>query len=244
MKTFGLVILLSLIVGPFSLASFSEDEIFDYQSPEEVEAARLQIQREFSDAILPSSLSPKEKMIILNQYQHLDPNNEVPQDLLEPAVLYFDLNKNKFPNQNYLAVINYASRSDQFRFFVVNLISGNVDKYHTAHGRGSDPDDDGYATSFGNVNNSGKSSLGFARTGEVYSGKFQRAIRLDGLSLTNSNIRLRAIVVHGSDKVHERTEIQGRSLGCPGLDWHVKDKVIDKIQGGTLINMGYSIKKM
>lgn len=220
----------------------SADENFDHQTAEEVERARKEIQQEFADAKNPDSITVREKKKILNQYQHLDPKGEVPKDLLENTILYFDLNKDKFTNHTFFTVINYAARSDEYRFFVINLTSGEVEKFHTAHGFGSDEDGDGFATKFGNVNNSGKSSLGFARTAEVYSGRFNRAVRIDGLSPTNSNIRLRAVVVHGWDNVHERTEIQGRSRGCPALDWSVKDGVIDKIQGESLINMGFSTK--
>ena len=226
--------------GSPSLAQ-SADENFDHQTAEEVERASKEIQRQFADAKNPDSISLRLKRKILSQYQHLDPKNDVPKDLLENTILYFDLNKEKFDNHNYFSVVNYAARSDQYRFFVINLISGAVEKFRTAHGLGSDENDDGYATIFGNVNNSGKSSVGFARTAEVYSGRFNRAIRIDGLSPTNSNIRLRAIVVHGWDNVHERAEIQGRSRGCPALDWTVKDGVIDKIQGESLLNMGFSI---
>ncbi len=243
MKTTAFVVFLSLLLflGSPSLAQ-SADENFDHQTAEEVERARKEIEREFADAKSPDSISVREKKKILNQYQHLDPKGEVPKDLLETTTLYFELNKDKFANHSFFTVINYAARSDEYRFFVINLTNGAVEKFHTAHGLGSDEDGDGFATTFGNVNNSGKSSLGFARTAEVYSGRFNRAVRIDGLSPTNSNIRLRAVVVHGWDNVHERAEIQGRSRGCPALDWSVKDGVIDKIQGESLINMGFSIK--
>lgn len=237
----GLTILICLSLGNIVLAQ-SGDEEFDHQTPEQVEKARQEIQRQFADAINPEKISEKEKAKILNQYQYLDPKNEVPKDLLQSTILYFDLNKDKFANHEYVSVINYGARSDQYRFFLINLVNGMVEKFHTTHGWGSDEDDDGYATSFSDVNNSGKSSVGFARTAEVYSGKFSRAIRLDGLSASNANIRLRAIVIHGWDYVHEKFEVPKRSWGCPALDWAIKDSVIDKIQGESLINMGFAVK--
>ncbi len=241
-KANRLLMLLSILTLFFSCTSnstFEVSENFDQQSPQEIVDARDKIERDFSDAKSILKLTPKEKLDILNRYQHLDPKKEVPQDLLIEAILYFDLNKNKFENHNFFTVINYKARSDRPRFFVIDLASGVVEKYNTAHGWGSDKDDDGFATSFGNVINSKKSSLGFAKTAEVYYGRFDRSIRIDGLSASNSNVRERAVVIHGSDKVHERPEVQGLSQGCPALDWDVKDGIIDKIQAGSLINMGY-----
>lgn len=235
MKTAIAFIFMSVFTSVTSFANF------DLQSPEVIAKAQHQIEQEFSDAKTAESLSDEDKVWILNQYQHLDPQREVPRDLLEATVVYFELNKNKFPNKNYFSVINYKARSNRPRFFVINLASGVVEKYYTTHGWGSDFNGDGFATSFGNVNNSKKSSLGFARTAEVYSGKYKRSLRIDGLSVTNSNLRSRAIVVHGWDNVQEKAEIQGRTQGCPALDWNIKDGVIDKIHGGSLINMGLSV---
>lgn len=215
-------------------------EGFDRQTPAEIEAARAQITALFGGAIHPATLSPAEKSAILNKYRHVDPRGEVPSALLEQTLLYFDKNMSKFSNQDYVSVVNFKPHSSIQRFFVIDLKTGAVEKFRTTHGWASDADSDGNAETFGNVVSSGKSSLGFVRTGEVYWGKFKRSIRLDGLSSTNSNVRERAIVVHGWDKAFERNVTQGLSWGCPALDWLVKDGVIDKIKEGSLMNFGYS----
>ena len=238
MKTTGLMICFSLFVSLLTTAAFAQ---FDLQSADEIAQARERIQQDFSSAKLPASLSALQKIQILQSYNYVDPKEEVPKDLLKASLLYFDLNKAQFENQNYITVINYKPRSDNYRFFVIDMTTGTVEKYHTAHGWGSDKNIDGIATSFGNVNNSKKSSLGFAKTAATYSGKFLRSLRLDGLSTTNSNLRSRAIVVHGWDHIHEANEIPGVTQGCPALDWKIKDAVIDKIQNGSLVNMGYSL---
>ena len=120
--------------------------------------------------------------------------------------------------------------------------TGLTEPFQTTHGEGSgkdsDKDDDGVAEAFSNIGNSYMSSLGFIRTGKVYSGNFGRSMRLDGLSTTNSNIRDRAIVFHGSDHVFEQNIIQGTSKGCLAFDWTIKDGIIDKIQNGSLIYVG------
>lgn len=243
------LILLSLCL--VSLNSFSTsvemltDEVqegFDRQSPAEIEAARRQIEKEFGKATEPSQISALNRDRILALYGHLDPNKEVPSDLLEEAVLYFAANQANFPNQAYITIVDFEKRSNLQRFFLVNMATGEVEKYRTTHGINSDKNNNGFAESFGNVMNSGKSSLGFMRTAEVYYGKYRRSLRLDGLSATNSNVRARAIVFHGWDNVKEENRIQGRSWGCITLDWTLKDGVLDKIKEGSLMFVGVAKK--
>jgi hypothetical protein len=120
---------------------------------------------------------------------------------------------------------------------------GSVQTLHTTHGKGSDTDNDGYAESFSNVKNSKKSSLGFYRVAETYqSSKYGTAARLDGLSGTNSNVRARAIVLHGSHYVKEEDVLQGRSYGCIALAWDIKADVIERVHGGSLLYAGVSAK--
>lgn len=212
----------------------------DVQSPAEIEQARQRVAHDFANAIQVESLSPAQKDNILANYGNIDPNHWVPTDLLSQALVFFDANKDKFPNQNYITIVDFHPRSDNYRFFVIDMRTGAVERFHTTHGVGSDPKNTGFANIFGNVVNSGKSSLGFARTAEVYFGHYKRALRVDGLSDTNSNLRARAVVVHGWDKVREAAVIEGRSHGCMTLDWALKDAVIDKIKEGSLLFAGYS----
>lgn len=217
-------------------------EGFDREDPAAIQRAHDIINRDFAGAVTLEQLSLRTRTLIRTgtDYEYLDPNREVPQDLLRDAVAYFDANKDRFPNQNYITIVDFKKRSDKSRFYLVNMSTGGVEKYHTTHGIGSDKNDDGLAESFGNVPDSGKSSLGFVRTAEVYSGKFKRSVRLDGLSKTNTKIRDRAIVFHGWDKVKEANVIQGLSWGCITLDWSVKDGVLDKIKEGSLMYVGVS----
>jgi hypothetical protein len=212
----------------------------DKQSPGEISAAKARIARDFGSprARSPSSLSATERAQVQAKYAYLDPNHLVPADLLATATAYFDQNKASFPNQKYITVVDFKPRSDAYRFYLVSMADGSVERYHTTHGQGSDPNETGYAESFGNVEGSGKSSLGFVRTAEVYVGTYKRSVRLDGLSDTNSNIRERAVVFHGWDGVHEANVIQGLSEGCIALDYAVKDGVLDKIKEGSLMYVG------
>lgn len=239
------ILVVTMIAASISFAEIEDDamEGFDRQSPEEIAAANEVIARDFAHAVNVMSISAADRKAILANYQHLDPNKMVPTDLLETTVIYFDQNKTRFANQAYIVVVDFKPRSDAYRFFLIDMASGAVERYHTTHGINSDKNKNGWAESFGNVNGSGKSSLGFVRTAEVYSGKFKRSLRLDGLSTTNSNIRQRAVVFHGWDKVHEENVIQGLSWGCITIDWNFKDAILDKIKEGSLMYVGVSAKK-
>ena len=221
-----------------SSVAFAQFANPDVQSPEEIQRANEAVARDFAKAITPEMLSIRAQNKILDVYAHLDPKREVPTDLLKDAVVYFEANKSAFPNREYITIVDFKPRSDRYRFYLIDMKTGSVEKYHTTHGVGSDEGD--FAKYFGNVVNSGKSSLGFVRTAEVYSGKFKRSLRLDGLSKTNSKIRERAIVYHGWDHVKEANVIQGLSWGCITIDWTLKDAILDKIKEGSLMYIGVS----
>ncbi|MFS4460473.1 murein L,D-transpeptidase catalytic domain family protein [Bdellovibrio sp. HCB2-146] len=182
-----------------------------------------------------SEVSASAKAEILKQYDHLDPNRVVKQSALEKAVLYFHNNKSKFKNRNYISLIDFSKRSTQARFYIIDMNSGGVWAIHVAHGKGSDPDHDGYAQKFSNSSGSNASSLGYYRAAETYTGKHGLSLRLDGLSSTNSKARSRAVVIHGADYVKEASVIQGRSWGCPAVTMSYRTKVINALKGGSLI---------
>lgn len=239
MKTLSVLLCLLLNVPSFAADDTLREE-YDIESEAQIEAARKQIEDlGFTPEAEGRPFTAADRDATLARYAHLDPKHEVSTTLLEKAILYFDANRERFTNRDYLTVVDFTPRSDKFRLFVIDLNSGSVAKYHTTHGLNSDRRPrDGFAESFGNVVNSGKSSLGPARTAEIYQGKFRRALRLDGLAPTNSNLRRRAVVMHGWDKVHERNVIQGLSWGCITLDWSIRDDVLDKVKGGSLVYVG------
>ncbi len=167
-------------------------------------------------------------------YSHLDPDGIVPQKLLDTAVEYFDSHSSQIKNQRLMGIIDFKQHNSKERFYIIDMESGRVETYLTAHGKNSDPDYDGYATKFSNTPDSLMSSLGFYLTAETYNGSNGYSLRLDGLSSTNSNARARAIVIHGADYVRPGSKI-GRSYGCPALEMRYHADLINRLKGGSLL---------
>jgi hypothetical protein len=189
----------------------------------------------------PSSAS--ERARIVHDYDLLDPDDLVPRGMLEDAIGYYDINAELIPQHDYVVVVDLSRYSGEDRFWLVDLGTGDVEPHKVAHGDGSDQDNDGYATLFGNVEGSHMSSLGFALTGEIYDGTHVHSMRLDGLSpdgspngMANTNIRDRLIVVHEASYVDDSNDSQqGRSNGCLALDPSIEVGVVDRIHDGSLV---------
>ncbi len=165
---------------------------------------------------------------------------EVPEDLRRKALDYFHANSGRFENKRYIGIVDFAAHSSRARFWILDLQSGSAHAMRVAHGTGSDPDNDGYATRFSNVPNSRASSLGFYRTGALYNGKHGRSMRLHGLSSTNSNALSRAVVLHDSNYVREGNYKAGRSFGCLAVANSQIANVLASLRGGALIYAGIS----
>lgn len=185
--------------------------------------------------VIPPDVSVQDPVNVnSDQYSHLDPDHIVPSALLTKALNFYKVNQGIIKNKRYIGVIDFKQHNSKKRFYLIDMESGDVDQYLTAHGKNSDPDFDGYATTFSNTPDSLMSSLGFYLTAETYYGAHDYSLRLDGLSSTNSNARARAIVIHGADYVRE-VPLIGRSFGCPALDLRYSTQVIDMIKGGALL---------
>jgi len=144
-----------------------------------------------------------------------------------------------------VAVVDFAAHSSAPRFHLIARADGQLlQSFRVAHGHGSEgKHHDGYAELFSNVPNSNASSLGLYRTAETYISDVYPglAMRLDGLSPTNSNARARFIVVHAA-KYMEPESWMGKKGGRPGLSdgcfvFSQADRnvVISGLQGGALI---------
>jgi hypothetical protein len=146
------------------------------------------------------------------------------------------LNKGALKKKNLLTICDYSQSSNNKRLYVVDLATNTV-LYNTyvSHGRNSGEE---YATSFSNIENSNKSSLGFLVTDDTYHGVAGYSMRFVGMeSGINDHVRSRSIVFHGSKFVNEavmqRRGIIGRSLGCPAVPDGMQKDIIDAIKGGS-----------
>jgi lysozyme family protein len=140
----------------------------------------------------------------------------------------------------YWAVFKIRQHSSQQRLFVFDWIEQKVRAYYATHGKNSDPNHDGLATTFSNQIGSLQSALGLYRTAETYQMAVHgRALRLDGLEDSNRNARQRGIVLHGVPYANtsyvQKNGKCGRSNGCPAVDDAVAQLLIDQLKGGSLL---------
>ncbi|MBX2986941.1 MAG: murein L,D-transpeptidase catalytic domain family protein [Bdellovibrionaceae bacterium] len=183
-------------------------------------------------------LSPENMSVDLRQYDVLDADRKVADRPLEQAVRFYELNKSKIRNQRYITIVDLSQHSGKARMSLVDMSTGEVRRFTVSHGKGSDADNDGWATKFSNVSGSNMSSIGFYLTGGLYDGRNGRSMYLHGLEKTNSNAYQRAIVMHGADYVTPTRA--GRSLGCPAIERRYVPEWLPKLQGGSLLYVYYN----
>lgn len=124
--------------------------------------------------------------------------------------------------RDVVAVADFARPSALPRLHFVNLEAGTLRSFLVAHGRGSDPEHDGWLKNFSNTVNSEATSRGAYLVGEGYEGKYGTSLRLQGLDPDNSNAADRAIVMHPAwyaapDMLAKWGKL-GRSEGCFAMD--------------------------
>lgn len=142
----------------------------------------------------------------------------------------------KLTNEKYLTVVDFSQHSSKKRMYVIDTRNFDiVYKSLCSHGKNT-----GKATAdeFSNRVGSLQSSFGFFIAQETYSGKFDLAMRLDGLEYCNNNARDRGIVVHGADYattefMKKNNNVLGRSYGCPALPSDEADQIINTIKDGS-----------
>lgn len=137
-------------------------------------------------------------------------------------------------------VVDYGVHSSLRRFFVVDRNTRRVQGYRVGHGADSDPLDSGYAQRFSNARDAGRpnraSSVGVFRTAETFSSaQLGYALRLDGLSDTNSNARARGLAIYAARERTRPGDPVPLSLGGPALDPEEAREVIERIKGGVLV---------
>ena len=138
-------------------------------------------------------------------------------------------------NDRYISVIDYRAPSNVPRYFLIDTSDMSAERFLVAHGRGSDPDYDGMADQFSNIEGSKMTSLGAFVTGKTYYGAHGLSLKLKGLSPQNDLAEKRLIVIHGADYVHAKRKVLGRSWGCPALERDVAERIIPLIKGGSFL---------
>lgn len=141
--------------------------------------------------------------------------------------------------RDVVGLADFSMPSSEQRFFIVNMESGDVRRYYVTHGRGSDPEHDGWLKAFSNDYGSNATSRGAYLTRNYYDGKHGLSMRLTGLEPDNNNAETRAIVVHGADYANPdliRTMGKlGRSEGCFAFPQDKLVEVIARMGPGRMI---------
>ena len=183
------------------------------------------------DLYVPQGLTAQQTVSVAEQARE----HGVSQEALQKSLRYMAFNASSIPNRDVLVIVDYSQHSLNKRLFLLDFENESVEALLTTHGAGSDPDHDGIATEFSNEIGSHKTSLGFYLAQERYFGKYGLSLRLDGLQNTNSTARDRAVVLHSNDYVDERLPYIGRSWGCFVVSPGVIEKVVERMEGGSLL---------
>lgn len=151
-------------------------------------------------------------------------------------------NKGLLKKTNVLTICDYSQSSRSKRLYVIDVVNSRLlFNTYVSHGKNSGEE---YATSFSNLNNSNKSSLGFLVTGQPYKGRSGYSLQLEGMEPgINDQVKSRSIVIHGSKYVS--ASVSGargaisRSYGCPAVPYGIHFRIIDAIKGGSCIYVSY-----
>ena len=135
------------------------------------------------------------------------------------------INQYGLQNEKQVVLVDYDRSVYSKRLFVVNPQTKKVlfaSKAGHAWKSGMF-----YPSKFSNTPRSNLSSLGLYKIGKEYHGQFGRSLRLHGLSKSNSNVLIRAIVLH------RQPSWRLWSLGCITIPNDETDKLIDMLNKGT-----------
>ena len=149
----------------------------------------------------------------------LDPDYLIRRPLMHAALDALKRHGDRVEKQDRVYIVDFQAHSSAPRLFRLDLITGKATAFRTAHGKGSDPAHTGFAERFSNEPESNASSVGaYLTAGQAWGSKHGPNVLLDGLDPTNSEVRDRAIIVHGADYCEPAYLAAngklGRSFGC------------------------------
>lgn len=161
------------------------------------------------------------------------------QRVLEAAAREKSRTEAQLWRTDIVGVADFAQPSWKPRLHFANLENGTVRSFLLAHGKGSDPQHDGWLKTFSNVPGSEATSRGAYLTCEWYKGKYGTSIRLVGLDPDNSHALDRAIVMHpawyvDSAMISKWGKI-GRSEGCFAMAPEDFNAALLRLSGGRLL---------
>src|SRR5262249_27195528 len=115
----------------------------------------------------------------------LDPHGMIRKPLLDAALKAMDRHAGRITRKDAIYLVDVSIHSSKPRLFRLDLKSGQVRAYRTAHGLGSDRGHTGYARTFSNVPGSAASSLGaYVTAGQSVGARDGANVLLDGLDPT------------------------------------------------------------
>jgi hypothetical protein len=138
-----------------------------------------------------------------------------------------------------VGMVDFSRPSHEPRLFIVDMLQGSVRSYLVAHGRGSDPEHDGWLKNFSAQPGSYATSRGAYLTMDWYHGKYGASMRLGGLDADNHTALERAIVVHEAwysnpDMISKWGKL-GRSEGCFAVSEGLNKEMLYHLGGGRLL---------
>ena len=176
-------------------------------------------------------------------YLDLGDTNLLYQAFEQGMIGYHNLDKfEKLKRKNVLTIIDFSKPSSEERLYIIDLCNRKIlHKTIVAHGVNSGRL---YARNFSNEQNSRQSSLGFYVTTTTYSGKFDLALRIDGMEHTNSHASSRGVVMHAAkyatyEFLKQNGGTLGRSYGCPALPFDHFHQVVEWIKNGSCLYIYY-----
>lgn len=162
-----------------------------------------------------------------------------PVDYLAVARKQLALQSRNISQSDRVGIVDFGLPSSQPRFALVDMVAGKIDLFPVTHGRGSDPQHDGWLKNFSNRVGSLATSRGAYRTSDYYWGGNGSSMRLAGLEPDNNNADIRAIVVHGAwyaDPSLIATQGKlGRSEGCFVFGEELLPMILYKLGPGRLL---------
>lgn len=159
--------------------------------------------------------------------------------VVEIAVQQRDRLMGQVWQKDVVGIADFALPSWRPRMHLVSMESGTVRSFLLSHGKGSDPEHDGWLKHFSDQPGSEATSRGAFRTDEWYQGKYGVSLRLAGLDRDNATALERLIVIHpawyAEADMIDRWGKLGRSQGCFALGQRDYSETLMRLYGGRLL---------